>query len=96
MVRTKEHNTATVDVAVLATSNGYSGMNRHLGFGSTSVGSLGSAPPRQRMMLAERRLDDAWRGVGGEPVGYARVLRLRCWLLELAFEASTAGHLMEQ
>jgi len=51
--RTKDHNTATIDKAVLATSNGHSGMNRNSGFGSTSAGSVSSAPPRQRMMVAE-------------------------------------------
>jgi hypothetical protein len=51
--RTKAHNTATVDQAVLATSNGHSGMNRNSGFGSTSAGSVNSAPPRQRLMVAE-------------------------------------------
>ncbi|KAF8154266.1 glycoside hydrolase family 79 protein [Crassisporium funariophilum] len=41
--RTQGHNTVTVDLAVMATSNGHSGMNRDTGFGSTSVGSVSAA-----------------------------------------------------
>jgi hypothetical protein len=41
-MRTKLHNTATVDPQALSTSNGHSGMSRN-GFGSTSVGSISKA-----------------------------------------------------